>query len=256
MTTTMQLARILVALVSALFAQRVVGFVPSTLFHRQAFATHSLSASAGQADVDKRTDQLIAKAKEFITTASGFYSAGDDSFYSDDFVFRGPFVGPLNKNDYLATLKAFSPKESFPDLNPNPWGFSIDPINPDRVWFMVRMTGTFQKELELVPGIFKVPANGAKVQGAPETYSILFDKDNKVKCLTVGYIADRFEGNTGGLGALFGILHAVGISLPKPPNPLFRILNLIPLPGAPKAVSDENDIPAWWTSKARLDDGI
>ena len=35
-----------------------------------------------------------------------------------------------------------------------------------------------------------------------------------MKLLTVGYVADRFQGNTGGVGAAFGLLRVAGIPLP------------------------------------------
>lgn len=205
--------------------------------------------------LESSSEQLLAKAKDFVYNGSAFFSPPIESYFSEEFVFRGPIIGPLNKKDYLFTLgECFKVFEAFPDVSPNAWGFSIDPENPNRVWFMVRITGTFEKDWTIVPNLFTIPANGIKVKGAPETYSILFDDDMKVKALTVGYVADRFEGNTNGFGAAFGMLQAVGYKLPSPPNPLFRLLNELTngLPGNPKAFS--KDVPKWWPHEGRLDD--
>ena len=49
---------------------------------------------------------------------------------------------------------------------------------------------------------------------APETNSLIFDTNGKVKTFTGGYVADRRVGNTKGLGALFGILVAIGQPVP------------------------------------------
>jgi hypothetical protein len=44
---------------------------------------------------------------------------------------------------------------------------------------MVRMTGTFTNDLQLARSLPKIKANGAKLDGAPETYFMLFDQDEK-----------------------------------------------------------------------------
>lgn len=89
---------------------------------------------------------LIERAKDIIKNKSGFYSNFDADVFSEEFVFRGPYIGPLNKKDYLDTMDAFSIYKALPDIDPNAWGFSIDPKDPNRVWFMVRNTGTFDGE--------------------------------------------------------------------------------------------------------------
>jgi hypothetical protein len=147
-----------------------------------------------------KSNMLIEKTKVFIDDASGFYSDSDADVFAEDFVFRGPFIGPLNKKDYLGTMEAFSIFKSFPDIQTNAWGFSIDPLDPNRVWFMVRNTGTFSGD-PLLPDLLNVQPTGAKLEGCPETFSVVFDEEQKVKHLTVGYVADRFDGNTDGLGA-------------------------------------------------------
>mmetsp|Transcript_43202 Transcript_43202/g.78952 ORF Transcript_43202/g.78952 Transcript_43202/m.78952 type:complete len:207 (-) Transcript_43202:1434-2054(-) len=125
---------------------------------------------------------LIQLANEIIYTRSGFYSEYDESVFSDEFVFRGPYIGPLNKKDYLETMDGFGIYKAFPDINPNVFGFSIDPLNPNKVWFMIRNTGTFTGEPGL--GLGKAghfPPNGATLNGCPETFSMEFDEDKKTQ---------------------------------------------------------------------------
>ena len=86
------------------------------------------------------------------------------------------------------------------DINPNAWGFSIDPKNPNRVWFLVRNSGTISGKPFLPDTLNFKPEKGGEVNGCPETFNIIFDDDEKVKYLSVGYVADRFEGNTDGKG--------------------------------------------------------
>ena len=150
--------------------------------------------------VTNTNNPLIKLANDYIYNKSGFFSDYDESVFADDFVFRGPYIGPLNKKDYLSTMDTFKIYKALPDINPNAWGFSIDPKNPNRVWYFVRNTGTFNGEpIGLGNGLDFKP-NNAVLDGCPETHSILFDEDRKVKLLTVGYVADRFEGNTRGDG--------------------------------------------------------
>jgi hypothetical protein len=211
------------------------------------------SASTSDVTLESRSKQLLAKAEDFVKNGSGFYSRPNESQFSEEFVFRGPVIGPLNKKDYLFTLgECFKVFEVFPDINANAWGFSIDPENPNKVWYMVRTTGTFVNDWTLVPNVSSIKANGKKVKGAPETHSLLFDDDMKVKALTVGYVADRFEGNTNGLGAAAGLLEAVGYKLPAPP--IFRLLNELTngVAGSPKTFS--TDLPKWWPYEGRLND--
>mmetsp|Transcript_24411 Transcript_24411/g.43732 ORF Transcript_24411/g.43732 Transcript_24411/m.43732 type:complete len:261 (+) Transcript_24411:77-859(+) len=195
---------------------------------------------------------LIQLANEIIYTRSGFYSEYDESVFSDEFVFRGPYIGPLNKKDYLETMDGFGIYKAFPDINPNVFGFSIDPLNPNKVWFMIRNTGTFTGEPGL--GLGKAghfPPNGATLNGCPETFSMEFDEDKKLKHLTVGYVADRFEGNTQGKGAAVGIFNAIGFPFPSP-GPMLafsqwfgtEVVNL-----GIRSYSTEN-IPDWWTEKS------
>lgn len=192
-----------------------------------------------------KSNMLIEKTKVFIDDASGFYSDSDETVFAEDFVFRGPFIGPLNKKDYIGTMEAFSIFKSFPDIQNNAWGFSTDPLDPNRVWFMVRNTGTFTGD-PLLPDLLNVLPTGAKLEGCPETFSVVFDDEQKVKHLTVGYVADRFEGNTDGLGAAFGIFKVIGAPTPKP-GPLLQVLQWAGSELAdsyPKSYS--TDVPAWY----------
>ena len=158
---------------------------------------------------------LLDAAELFINSESGFYSPHVSDRYAHDFVFRGPIVGPLNKVDYLSTMDTFKIYNAFPDISPNAFGFTIDPLDARRVWFFVRNTGTNTGPFGLGFGI-EAPASGNAVVGVPEAFSITFDDTDRVRHLTVGYVADRFEqgSNTGGQGAAFGLLGIVGVPLP------------------------------------------
>ena len=54
---------------------------------------------------DLSGEHLIDLTKEFLDTGTGFYSALRPELMSDDFIFRGGVVGPLNKKDYCRTME-------------------------------------------------------------------------------------------------------------------------------------------------------
>lgn len=68
---------------------------------------------------------------------------------------------------------------------------------------------------------------GKVIQGAPECCSYTFNDELKVTSFTGGYVMDRRVGNTGGMGALFGILHAIGAPVPRPGSLTWNVLGLI-----------------------------
>merc|ERR1719161_3071925 len=68
----------------------------------------------------------------------GYYGPIDPELLDEDFVFRAPVIGPLNKQDYVTTMRQLKPYSGFPDLSPNAFGFTIDPNNPYMVWNYVR----------------------------------------------------------------------------------------------------------------------
>jgi hypothetical protein len=210
----------------------------------------------GEKMMDKTSSVLIERTKEIIYNESGFYSNYNEDAFSDEFVFRGPIIGPLNKKDYLKTMDTFGIYKSFPDIDPNAWGFSIDPKNPNRVWFMIRHTGTFTGE-PIAPNSINFQPNGAKLEGCPETFNIIFDEEQKVKYLSVGYVADRFEGNTNGKGAAIGIFNLIGLPFPKvgPIQRFFQWFGTEVVDAGALSYSAKEEIPKWWKDESICADG-
>ena len=87
----------------------------------------------------------------------------------------------------------------------------MDPFEPSRVWYTARAVGTHTG-----PFAKTLPATGKRVESPPQACSMLFDEAGACTQLTVGYVMDKQIGNTGGLGAVFGILYAIGYPLPFP----------------------------------------
>lgn len=176
------------------------------------------------------------------------YNNGYDNGYdtsnilSDDFVFNGPVIGPLNKWDYIQSSEYFRLYEAFPDINPNCFGFTVDILDPLKVRFFVKATGSFQSPIGGFVGKTTarfVPPDGRPLIGSTEAWSITFnDLDRmQVRSISAGYVVDRFEEEvtTGGKGLMYGVLHTIGLKfLPT----LFT-----------NTKSDPKSIPQWWSDK-------
>ena len=120
-------------------------------------------------------------------------------------------VRPLNKKDYLFTMTNLNTYTGYPDLQPNAFGHTVDPADPLKCIFWTRATGTFSQpwnpfgeRLESVP-FAKLTPNNKQAQLPTECYSITFTPEGKVKLLTAGYVVNKFEGNTNGLGAVLAL---------------------------------------------------
>ena len=173
---------------------------------------------------------------------------------ADDFIFRGPVIGPLTKEDFAATLESVGNDSgtAFPDLQSNRFGFSADdPIEPNRVWYFERPRGTFTGPFNH-PVVGRIEPTGAKYVGPPEARSVIFNDDGKVKYQSVGYVTDRFTGDTtGGRGAVFGLYAVMGQDIDdtigSPITVLLqKVAQWLPQGMVPRSYSMKESLPVWW----------
>ena len=215
-------------------------------------------AQVAAAPATTSSETKIAAAKEFLLNGNGFYSAPQPDLFAEDFVFRAPVVGPLCKSDYLETMNLFSLWTAMPDIEANDYGWCQDPTDPNTVRVYVRNTGTQTAPLNV--GSVSIPASNKKYCGTTESIAITLNEDNKVKCLQAGYVVDRFSGNGNGLGAVAGILSAIGLPVPKTYSRVFRFSqwlgNTFGQKFGPRTISKEEDLPAWWSSSLRGTEGL
>ncbi|KAF6255308.1 hypothetical protein COO60DRAFT_1536079 [Scenedesmus sp. NREL 46B-D3] len=134
---------------------------------------------------------------------------------SADFSFSAPFIGPLGRKDFAATMDSLNLDEPFPDLAPRIYHVRVDPLQPNRVWFTTRPIGTNTGHLRAQLPI-PVKPTGRVVELPPQTSSLTFNDQGQVEDFTMGYVMDRRLGNTGGLGGAFGLLYAIGCPFPYP----------------------------------------
>lgn len=244
-TTKLLLLAAIPALAAAFTApqypgRRSVLSPPTTALQAEFMETLKFGGSTPSFDV-------ITKTQEYVKTQG----KTPPEMYAADYVLRGPVIGPINRADLASTSGSFGILEAFPDLETNPFGFTVDSKNPYRCMWFERWTGTHTGSLE-VGG--KIYAGTGKTMETPAfVNSIVWNPDGKIIYEAVGNVVDRFEGNTEGKAAVFGILHTVGVSIPGTPgSAVFRIAQRIGNAlGMGKSFSAESDIPSWWKSKSR-----
>ena len=171
-----------------------------------------------------KPDALILLAKDALRKGAG---VDDPTILADDFEFCAPVVGPINKDEYIDALTNFDLLSAFPDMDNRFHNIRVDPFEHNRVWWSTRSVATHTGSL-----LGKEPS-GKRVELPPQTNSFRFDSSGKIREVTVGYVLDRRQGNTGGLGGAFGYFWAVGQPLPIPEcqpykkSMRFRLLGLV-----------------------------
>jgi len=193
--------------------------------------------------------QLIEKAKYLLQKEFGCL---EPDLLAEDFQFLFPVVGPLPKEEFVEAFGGFKVKQAFPMARANYWNFSVDPLEPNRVWFFAKAVMPFEepKQLDNEPGdlqklllgtrrlwsffsLFGTPKAPAEIRPPPQMLSTSFDEQGKCYKITGGYSVDRTSGNTGNLGGMFGPLHAIRPGLlpfpegrPWSPSLVWEALNL------------------------------
>jgi len=174
--------------------------------------TYAKEKNPGYGDILGNEAKLTELAQNLICNELG----GDDpSLLADDFQFLFPVVGPLTKAQFLEAFTNFKVREAFPTASANFYNFSIDPLEPNRIWMFSR--GAYEHLGTLCFGPSKYPATGKRLCLPPQCFSMSFDEEGKCYKLTGGYNVDRSVGDTQGLGGMFGIVTGLGLfKLPFP----------------------------------------
>jgi len=226
-----------IAYLAVLIIEKLTGAKPKELLtaHSQRYETKSiryhqpeingiideketLSNAFSQGFTGFPQDELINKTLEFLSPEVHFGSKKPDVL-ADDFQFIFPVVGPLGKAEFCKVFGSFQVDKALPlgerGASSNYFGFTIDPTEPNRVWFFARSKFIHTGLLQF--GKIKIEPTFKTVDITPQVFSASFDKKGKCYKFTGGYSVDRTAGNCDGLGGLFGIIHCIKPnSLPFP----------------------------------------
>lgn len=197
---------------------------------------------------------VLAKTKEYAASATQDAAA---EYYASDYVFRGSVIGPITNKDVRATQEGFNVQAAYPDLDRGVFGFTMDPQNPFRCFFFERWTGTNNGAPLSILGMTFGPT-GDRVETPLHITSVTWNPQGKIVYQCISPPLDRFEGNTRGQGAVFGLLKGAGLDLAavagpaSPGNPILSFQQKINQRlGQGQAYSEDADLPSWWKSKSR-----
>jgi len=168
------------------------------------------SLMLSRSDFPIKPADLVQRCKNIVQQQFG---AKQPDLLSEDFQFIFPVVGPLTKKEFTEAFSSFKVEDAFTGSY-NYFGFNVDPMEPNRVWFFSRGVVTHSGVLYF--GAMKMKPTGKTVVVPPQVLSMSFNTEGLCYKLTGGYSVDRTVGNTGGLGGVFGLIHAIGGSLPFP----------------------------------------
>lgn len=155
-----------------------------------------------------KPDDLILRAKEVLAADCAIGQKDDGKCLAEDFSFQAQVIGPIGKEEYLGALESFNLEECF-DTKANFFGFNVDPMQTNRVWFMNRV------EAKHVGTFMGAEPTGKEIVYPPQSFHLDFNEQGKVTEIGF-YTIDRYQGNTGGLGGAFGFMYGVGKPLPIP----------------------------------------
>lgn len=196
---------------------------------------------------------VLAKAQKYIKTVEDGQRPNED-WYAEDYVLRGPVIGPLTRTDLADTSKGLGITSAFPDLKIVAFGLTPDPENPYRCFYFQRWRGSHSVDMEMFGDIY--PASGDEMESPVSCFSLVFNPEGKIVYESVGGVVDRHEGNTQGQAAVFGMLHTAGVKLPKNLSVLAFFQKLGHVQGnTGRAWSKKALIPKWWKSKSRGAEG-
>jgi len=158
-----------------------------------------------------KPDDLIAKAKDFFFEKKA--GTADQSILDDSFVFRAAVV-ETNREDFIKALESFKLEDSF-DIRSSYFGWTVDPTQHNRVYVFNRQKGT------LIAPFMGAQPTGKVLELPPQCFHVDFTEGGLVKEFGF-YTVDRAQGNTGGLGGVFGYFYGVGRPLPFPEGKPYR----------------------------------
>jgi hypothetical protein len=244
------------------FIKYLLLVVVATTTEVQSFFTLAPAATNANTAAVKNTlsdKQIIELAKDYVTNRNGFYKPVDADAHAEDFIFKGGVVGPLNKADYCTTMTKLGIGEAF-DLEPNAFGFCVDPQVKNTARFYVRYTGRQVKDWKVAGTPFDIPpeeGNKRPIVGPTESICVQFDDEGKARFSTIS--APMTFGNpeqhtTGQLGAVLGLFNHVGLEVAASSalNSNVRwagntAADLLPDDvSPPRTASKSEDLPTWW----------
>lgn len=200
----------------------------------------------------KPTFDVVKKTKDYIEMQQTSEPFTNEDIYDDKYVLRGPVIGPINRADLQLSQKGLGLFEAYPNVRIKTFGYTVDPENPYRCLYFQRWRSVQEGDLDAYGQIY--PATGAEAETPLSVFSVVWTPEGKIVYEQVGAVVDRFEGNTQGKAAVFGLLHNAGLMIAgNPGGPITRFTQRLGhfIGGLGRSWSEEDKIPSWWKSESR-----
>ncbi|CAD7950544.1 unnamed protein product [Amoebophrya sp. A120] len=163
-------------------------------------------------DVRNNGEKLIALTQAILRAEFGTL---EPSLLAEDFRFVFPVVGPLSKKEFVDAFSSFQVRKTFPYLRGNFFGFQIDPLEPDRVWFFSRGDMYQAGPLELPGRASGVPNTGQQEDSVPLAPAVSVTNDR---------LFSHTDAGTGTAASLVSISSRRSSYTLLKPNPHKRVL--------------------------------
>lgn len=177
-------------------------------------APHPQSPEQTALAVTSPAADLVAKTKFYLSAEGGNGFLGPallDVMAGDEFVLRGPLVGPVvGAEGYKSLMARIGPYVggAFPDFKPNVqtcWADPEDPLSISCALYMT--TGPMAKEWAGSP-FGPIPASGRSVKSGGEVWNVIWtdsSENAKVKAILPGYNFNAHRGTDCGFGAIYAV---------------------------------------------------
>eukprot|EP00584_Thalassiosira_punctigera_P009058 CAMPEP_0172528930 /NCGR_PEP_ID=MMETSP1067-20121228/3140_1 /TAXON_ID=265564 ORGANISM="Thalassiosira punctigera, Strain Tpunct2005C2" /NCGR_SAMPLE_ID=MMETSP1067 /ASSEMBLY_ACC=CAM_ASM_000444 /LENGTH=261 /DNA_ID=CAMNT_0013312909 /DNA_START=80 /DNA_END=865 /DNA_ORIENTATION=- len=197
------------------------------------------------------TFDVLAKTKQYVESQS-MGGQMSEEWYAEDYVLRGPVIGPINRSDLRASQKGLGIVAAFPDIKIDTFGYSVDPENPYRCFYFQRWRATHIEDMDVYGTVY--PPTGKEMETPVATFCAVWNPEGKIIYEQVGAVVDRLEGNTEGKAAVFGLIHTGGVKLSATPgDAVFSFIQRVGhwVGNQGRSWSREDEIPKWWISPSR-----
>lgn len=199
-------------------------------------------SSGGLSKSNAAPDLLdIARAIMKPDGGNGFTGPVRREVFADEFVLRGPVVGPIVGIDaYESMMRRIGPYNAFDDIDVSVPACWADPGEPALISCVTYMSGTQARDWSSPLGTIKAASKlKHSFKGAGEVVTMLFDGGGKLKLLSPGYTINRNRGTGCGFGGVFGIQCAMEGSTAASAERLAAI--------AARPVGASDGPPGWWS---------
>ena len=121
------------------------------------------------------TFDVLAKTQQYVESQQAGIS---EEWYADDYVLRGPVVGPVTRKDLKESQSGLGLLGAFPDIKIDTFGYTVDPENPYRCFYFQRWRATHTEDMDVFGTIY--PATNNEMETPLSTFCVVWNPEGKI----------------------------------------------------------------------------